>query len=170
MKKFIQKGLIFSLLFFIGCGYKPSTEYTSNILGNKIATSVDIDVQNPTDSVFLKDALNESVLSVFNSKVTSKNPNSKIHLKVNSINISTLDYDKNGYAILYRANASITAYITDKNNTTFSYQGSGSYDFAVNDNASVSDTIRHNAIKEAFLKALQMIEFKIANRGINNDN
>ena len=170
MKKFIQQGLIFSLLIFIGCGYRPSTEYTSNILGDKIETSVDISVKNPTDSVFLKDALNEAVLSVFNSKVTSKNANSKIRLKVNSVGVSTLDYDENGYAILYRANASITAYVTDKNDTTSSYNGSGSYDFLVNSNANVSDDIKHNAIKEAFLKALQIIEFKIANRGMSNDN
>jgi len=163
--------LSFLLLAFslIGCGYKPSSTYTTPILGNKIETEVDIDIKNPTDSVFLKDALNEAVLSVFNAKVVNKG-DSKIKLKVISTSLSTLDYDKNGYPILYRANASIKAYITDINNTLNTYNGSGSYDFSVDSNSIVSDTLRDNAIKEAFLKALQEIEFKIATKGMKNDN
>ena len=162
----------FSFLFFalslVGCGYKPTTTYTSPILGDKIYTEVKINVKNPVDSVFLKDALNEAVVAVFDAKIENKNYNSKIELKVNSISISVIDYDKNGYPILYRSKTSITATIFDKNNLLGSYSASGSYDFSIDTNAVLSDDIKHNAIKEAFLKALQMIEFKIAQKGIKN--
>jgi len=159
--------LALSFLFFIlmGCGYKPSSNYTSSILGNSIETEVDIDIKNPTDSVFLKDALNEAVLSVFNAKV-KKDGKSKLKLEVLSTSLNVLDYDSNGYPILYRTNASIKAYITDLNNSLNSYTGSGSYDFSIDSNSIISDTLRDNAIKEAFLKALQEIEFKIATRGM----
>jgi len=168
----MNKKLAFSLLLlaFIGCGYKPSTYYTKPLLGDKISTQVDINVKNPTDSVFLNDALNEAVLAVFNSKVDNKKANSKISLSIDSASVFALDYDKNGYAILYRAKTSITAYITDVNNSTYSYSATGTYDFSIDKDSLLSDNIKHNAIKQAFLKALQKIEFKIANRGINDDN
>ena len=168
MKKY---ALSFSLiaLSFIGCGYKPSTTYTTPILGNKIATQVDIDVKNPTESIFLKDALNESVLSVFNAKV-DQNAKTKIKLVVNSASVSVLDYDKNGYPILYRASSSITAYVTDINGSNERYSGSGTYDFSIVKDSVLSDNLRNNAIKESFLRALQEIEFKIAQKGLENDN
>jgi len=161
----------FLLLAFglIGCGYKPSTTYTTPLLGKQIATDVEIDVKNPTESVFLKDALNEAVLSVFNAKV-NQNSNTKLKLVVNSSRISVLDYDKNGYPILYRASSSITAYITDLNGSSSSYRGSGSYDFSLLKDSVLSDNLRNNAIKESFLRALQEIEFKIAQKGLENDN
>jgi len=163
----MKKKLAFSflLLAFIGCGYKPSTTYTKPILGDTISTSVDIDIKNPTDSIFLKDALNEAVLSVFNAKV-SDNADSKIKLYIISASVDPLDYDQNGYAILYRASSTIKAEITDINNTITTYTGSGTYDFSINADSLVSDNLKHNALKESFVKALQIIEFKIANRGI----
>ena len=155
-------------LFIIGCGYKPSSTYTTPILGKTIETEVEIDVKNPIDSIFLKDALNESVLSVFNARV-KENGDSKIELSILSSNLSTLDYDKNGYPILYRASVSIKAYVTDVNNTLNTYIGNGSYDFSISSDSILSDNLKHNAIKEAFLKALQVIEFKIAERGMDDN-
>ena len=165
--------VIFFFVFFIleGCGYRPSTYYTTPLLGNKIYTQVDIDITNPTDFVYLKDALNEAVLSVFNAKrVPKKEADSSIKLSIKSINFEVLDYDKNGYPILYRANTSITATIVSKNNKTYTYTGGGSYDFSVLADSVLSDNLKHNAIKEAFLRALQIIEFKIAQKGMDNDN
>jgi len=159
--------LLAPLSLFIGCGYKPSTYYTKPLLGDKISTNVTIDIKNPTDSVFLKDALNEAVLGVFNAKVDLKS-DTKILLKVNKAEIITLDYDENGYPILYRAKTSITAYITDKNNNFNNYSAIGYYDFSLQKNSVLSDDLKHNAIKEAFSQALQKIEFKLAERGIND--
>jgi len=169
LKNFINKGIIFSFLVFVGCGYKPSTTYTTPLLGEKISTEVDIDIKNPTDSIFLKDALNDAVLSVFNAKQTTTNSDSKIKLSIISTDISPLDYDKNGYAILYRASTKIQAEITDKNDSVYTYEAKGTYDFSISNDSLLSDSLKHNAIKEAFLKALQIIEFKIANRGINDN-
>jgi len=166
----LKKILIFPVfLFLVGCGYKPSSTYTKPILGDTITTKVDIDIKNPTDSIYLKDALNEAVVGVFNAKVDC-NGSSTIKLKVSSTSLSVLDYDKNGYPILYRANASIKAYVTDVNNSLNTYTGNGSYDFSINANSVISDSLRENAIKEAFLKALQEIEFKLAVKGIKDDN
>jgi len=168
LKNILALSFLLLALSFLGCGYKPSTEYTTPILGNSIDTEVEIDVKNPVDSIFLKDALNEAVLSVFNAKV-NKNGDSKIKLKILSTSLSVLDYDKNGYPILYRTNVSIQAYVTDVKNNLNSYTGSGSYDFSISSDSILSDDLKHNAIKEAFFKALQIIEFKIAQRGMNDN-
>jgi outer membrane lipopolysaccharide assembly protein LptE/RlpB len=168
----LQKSIFFSLifLFLTGCGYKPTTEYTTPLLGNKIKTEVDIDIKNPSDSIYLKDALNESVVNDYNAKLNDKNSTSDIKLKVNSTSISAIDYDENGYPILYRANASITAYVRDIKNVITTYSTSGSYDFATTANSVLDDNAKHNAIKEAFIQALKIIEFKIAGKEMSNDN
>ena len=44
-------------IFFVGCGYKPTTAYTTPILGDNIYTKVEVNTKNPIDSIFLKDAL-----------------------------------------------------------------------------------------------------------------
>ncbi|NPA54849.1 MAG: hypothetical protein GXO40_00625 [Epsilonproteobacteria bacterium] len=163
--------LSFLLLAFSlsGCGYKPSTVYTSEMLGDTITPEVEIDVKNPTEAVFLKDALNEAVFNVFNAKI-KQNATSSIKLKVNSTSLDVLDYDKNGYPILYRATATITSYVYDKFHKYHKYIVHGSYDFSIDSNSVVSDNLKHNALKEAFARALQEIEFKVAQEGMNHDN
>ena len=158
------------IFLLIGCGYKPTTYYTTPILGDKIATEVEIDIKNPTDSIYLSDALNEAIIGVFNSEIgTATDYNSKLSLNVGSISISAIDYDRNGYPVLYRAKASIVAMLQDSKGDVSSYSAVGSYDFSINNSAVLSDDIKHNAIKEAFIKALQLIEFKIAQKGMNRD-
>jgi len=169
LKKLIVGLKIFSLsLLLVSCGYKPSSEYTSEILGNKIETNVEIDVKNPIDSIYLKDALNEAVLNVFNARIAKDSYTSKIKLDIVSSKLNIIDYDKDGYPVLYRADVEIKAYVTDVNNTTSVYTGRGSYDFSISSNSVLSDNLQHNAIKEAFLQALQEIEFKIAQKGIDD--
>ncbi|RUM55246.1 MAG: hypothetical protein DSY40_04355 [Nautilia sp.] len=167
-----MKQLFFILigLFIIGCGYKPTITYTAPVLGNKIKSDVEIDVKNPEDSIYLKDALNEVVVNDYNANIVNKNYSSKIRLKVNSSTISAIGYDKNGYPILYRANATITAYVKDKKGIISTYRGNGNYDFAITSNSILDDNTKHNAIKEAFIQALQIIEFKIAAKEISNQN
>jgi len=162
---------LFFLFFIIeGCGYKPTTNYTTPIMGQKIYPEVEIDIQNPIDSLFLKDALNEAIIGVFNSEIgTATDYNSKLSLNVGSVSISAIDYDKNGYPVLYRAKASIVAMLQDSKGDVSSYSAVGSYDFSINNSAVLSDDIKHNAIKEAFIKALQLIEFKIAQKGMSRD-
>jgi hypothetical protein len=168
----LQKNIFFSLilLLLIGCGYKPTTDYTTPLLGNKISTDVDIDVKNPGDSIYLKDALNESVVNDYNAKLNDNNSTSKIKLKVNSTSVSAIGYDGNGYPILYRANVNITAYVTDIRNVITTYYANGSYDFATTADSIIDDNTKHNAIKQAFIQALQIIEFKIAVKEMNDNN
>jgi hypothetical protein len=154
----------------VGCNYKPTTYYISPILGDRIATEVEIDVKNPTDSIYLSDALNEAVVNIFNSKIDN-NSLSKIKLEVLSISFEILDYDKNGYPILYRAKTDVKGYVTDKNGVINIYRGIGTYDFSITANSILDDETKHSAIKEAFIQSLQIIEFKIAQtKGIDYDN
>ena len=171
MNKKIALSFLLLALSLNSCGYKPSTTYTKPLLGDKISTKVDIDIKNPTSSIFLKDSINEAVLSVFDSKLDKldSNTSSKIILHVGSTSLSVLDYDKYGYPSLYRANASIKAEIRDLNGSVYSVSGSGNYDFSVEEDSIVTDELKQNAYKQAFLKALNQIEFKIAQKGLENN-
>jgi len=157
----------FLILFFIGCGYKPSSVYQKEIVGDKIYTNVNIDIKNPKDSVFLKDAANQAVISTFGGVISSKDDaNTQIILKINSINFSAIDYDNNGYPILYRVTSSITTKIIDKSNQTHTFKTSGTYDFAISANSVISDNLRHTAIRESLIRALDELAVQISILGM----
>jgi len=161
----------FFIIFFIGCGYKPSSVYQKKIIGDKIYTNVQLNIKNPKDSVFLKDAANQAVISTFGGQLASKDDaDTQMNLKVNSVSLSAIDYDNNGYPILYRVSASITTTIIDKYEKTHTFNSSGSYEFAIEANSIISDNIKHNAIREALLRALDELAVQISILGMKDEN
>jgi hypothetical protein len=151
----------------MGCGYKPSTTYQKNIIGNKIKAVVDIDVKSPEENVFLKDALNEAIYTLFDSDISNTNANTTINLTVLSSSLSPLDYDENGYPILYRSYVTLKAEILDKNNKKRIYNVNGFYDFAISANSVINDQIKLNAFKRAAINALNKLIAMITKDGMN---
>jgi hypothetical protein len=151
----------------MGCGYKPSTTYQKNIIGNKIKAVVDIDVKSPEEHVFLKDALNEAIYTLFDSDISNTNANTTINLTVLSSSLSPLDYDENGYPILYRSYVTLKAEILDKNNKKRIYNVNGFYDFAISANSVINDQIKLNAFKRAAINALNKLIAMITKDGMN---
>ena len=102
-----MKRLFLGLLivtFLIGCGYKPSSYYAKNALGNKIYAEVSISRQDPRNSVLIKDAVNEAIVSRFGAKLVAKEQaDSVLHVKINGIGFSPTVYDKYGYVVAYKA-------------------------------------------------------------------
>jgi hypothetical protein len=78
-----------------------------------------------------------------------------------------LDYDKNGYPILYRSSVTLQADITDKNNKKRTYSVNGTYDFATSPNSVINDQIKLNAFKKASINALNKLIALITKDGIN---
>jgi len=159
---------IFLILFFVGCGYKPTSEYISKNLGNSIKPVVDINIQNPEDALFLRDALNEAIIDDYKAHIDNKGV-SIYKLSVLSTSISAIGYDENGYPILYRASVSLRAAVKDKKGIINNYNANGTYDFSIKSNSILDDNAKHNAIKEAYLQALRIIEFKIAQKEIDDN-
>ena len=160
----------FLLFIFIGCGYKPSSTYQNRIIGNDIKAEVKISAKSPRENIFLKDALNDAVNTVFSANLVNSNANTTIYLSISSSSLTPLDYDKNGFPILYRSAVTLNAKIIDKNKKTRTYKVSGNYDFAIKANSVLNDQTKLNAFKQASINALNKLLAEITKDGVNNDN
>ena len=164
MKKFIYF-LIF--LFFIACGYKPSSVYQEKVLGNNIKVVVDIDVKNPRETIFLKDAVLDAVYTLLGKNVCYENCDSTMIINPGSSSLEILDYDQNGYPVLYRSIVNLNVKVIDKNGKTRTYNVSGSYDFRISSDSVIDDETRLNAYKNASINALNKLFANIAKDGVN---
>lgn len=165
MKRILS--LILIAAFFLSCGYKPTSIYTKEILGEKIYAEVEISLEDPENSIIIKDAVNEAIVSQFHSISTSKqDASSQLYLVLNSVSFVPIQYDENGYAIAYKTYVSLKSRYIDKNKEQHIISTSGNYDFPIRSNSLISDTKRFEAIKFASQKALDELRSKIAVRTI----
>ncbi|WP_457595882.1 LPS assembly lipoprotein LptE [Hydrogenimonas sp.] len=149
-----------------GCGYKPTTVYTKRVLSDRIYTDVEVYLRDPENAVLVKDALNEAIVSRFGAKIADKKSATTIlRVKFNRVSFRPIQYDVNGYAIYYRANVSLkisyrspTAHGTEVVN--------GFYDFPIEPQAIISDSLRFQAIKQGAGKALDAFISRMAQRGV----
>ena len=166
MKKFF---ILFFLLFF-GCSYKPSINYQQKILGNKIKPIVKIDIKNPRETIFLKDALNDAIYTFLDKNVCFQNCDSVIEISSQTPSLEVLDYDQNGYPVLYRSKVNLSVTVIDKNGKKRYYNVSGTYDFKIESQGVLNDEAKLNAYKNASINALNKLFALIAKDGANYDN
>ena len=164
MKKFIFISFVF---FLLGCGYKPSNIYQERILGKNIKVVVNIDVKNPRETIFLKDAVLDAVYTLLGENVCQENCDSTMVITPRSYSLEVLDYDENGYPVLYRSIVTLNVKITDKNKKIRSYTLNGSYDFRISANSIIDDETRLNAYKNASIDALNKLFANIAKDGVS---
>ena len=163
-------GLLLAV-FISGCGYKPSSYYAKQALGSKIYADVTISRQDPRNSVLIKDAVNEAVVSRFGAKLVSKEEaESVLHVKIDSISFSPTVYDRFGYVIAYKATVVLAIQYEDANKKVQKLTASGEYDFSIDANSVVSDNNRFDAIRYASNDALDEFVSKIAIKGLRNGN
>jgi len=153
-----------SLLFVLsGCGYKPTSHYAKQKIKGNVFIEVSINLEDPKNSVLIKDALNEIIVGRFDNKLVSKKSLADTILVVQlaSVNTQELQKDEAGYVDLYRTNVSIN--VTYKGpNGSGQVSVTGQYDFSVEDGSTISDVKRFEAIKIASSKALEEIVSKLA--------
>jgi len=155
--------LVAFLLLFTGCGYKPSSQYTKQVLDGKTFVEVIVSLEDPKNSVLIKDALNEIVISRLGGHLVHKKDDADVILVASfeSIYLDALGYDTQGYVQTYRAtvNININYKTKTKNGNT---KVSGTYDFSLGQDNTVSDAKRFEAIKIASDKAISDFVSKIA--------
>jgi len=167
-KYFISLSILhFTFYIFIGCGYKPSVEYQEKVLGNRIKPVVEIDVKNPRETIFLKDAINDAIYTIFGKDICYSNCDSIMKINSYSSSLSILDYDQNGYPILYRSNVNLNVTIIDKSKKSKNYNVTGTYDFKVESQGVLNDEAKLNAYKNASINALNKLFALIAKDGVN---
>ena len=162
--------LISLVLLFSACGYKPTSVYTKKVLGERIYVKVETSLEDPENSVLIRDAVNEAVVYKFNAKIASPgSASSKLFVKLEYVNFQPIEYDSNGYVIAYKTNVALRVGYHDKLNKLKSLKTQGDYDFNIESNSVISDTKRFNAIKEASQKAIDAFISRISVEGISSD-
>jgi len=161
--------LLFSLTFFIGCGYKPSANYVKEVLGERVYATVKTLIEDPENSILLEDALKEALKVRLNVSFTSRqNADSEIELSLKKLEFRPLQHDEFGYVILYRTEIVLKAkhiYFKDGVSRVSYYDLEGFYEFPVKSNASVSVALKFDATKFSALKALDTLIPKLALKG-----
>ena len=163
MKKYLT--LFIAFLFLTGCGYLPASKQARKAVGDKIFVEVTVSLQDPENAVLIKDAARKAVVTRFHSSLVPQvEAKTTLWVNLSSISFSPLQYDENGYVIVYRTNININV-IRRNNGQQKSYNSRGSYDFAIEPNAIITDTQRFQAIRQASLKALDSFVAQIGAEG-----
>ena len=161
--------LVLIALIFTGCGYVPASQYTKKVVGDSVSTQMVISVQDPQNSVIIKDAVDTAIIIKFRTALKPKGE-AKTHLTIylSSVGLTPLQYDSNGYIITYRTTVSMRIIrTTDGKDKT--YTSSGVYDFSIEPNAIVSEQTRFEAIKSGAEKALDSFIAQVAVEGLLNN-
>ncbi|MGE4383008.1 MAG: LPS assembly lipoprotein LptE [Arcobacter sp.] len=167
----ISKTLLFfvftiSIAFFINaCGYKPSTYYAKKEMEGNVFVKLDVSLEDPRNSVLVKDAVNKILLQKLDSKIVNDRNRADVimNLGINSVRISTLQYDKEGYNKLYKAIVIIKVeYFRKDDGIKKSFTVDGEYDFSIDIGTTLTDSNRFDAISNASTKAVDEILSKIA--------
>ncbi len=155
MKKYTLSRIFYILIitshvYIVSCGYMPMSYYANKALGDKVYVQLQINLENTEESVRIKDAVNEAIISRFHSRVSNKDEADSI-LKVNIQNIqdSVIGTNAQGFATFYRVYVYIIFEFEYKGKR-FSFSNPGYYDYAASLNNPITTyNNRSNAIIEA---------------------
>jgi len=167
--KYSQVGILSLLAFIIigvvGCGYKPSSKYAREVLGNRVSTSVVISQTDPENSVIIKDAVDKAVIEIFHSNLVEKRyATTHLSLRMSVPSYTPVQYDTNGFIIGYRAR--ITLMITrESKEIKKNYTAVGTYDFAITPNSVLTEQQRFDAIKFSSFKAISAFVAQVSAEG-----
>lgn len=173
MKKVIAFLLItahFSLLTLVsGCGYRPSAHYTKDVVGETVSTQVVISMTDPENTVIIKDAMDEAVIMRFRTSLRDR-AHAQTHLQIalQNVSFSPLQFDANGYIISYRTKI-ILQVMRKRGAYMKNYTAKGTYDFAIDPNAIISDQQRFEAIRQSSAKALDSFVAQVAAEGTRRE-
>jgi hypothetical protein len=151
---------LLSALLLAGCGYRPATEAQGQILGNEIEFKQKISAKSPEVEAFVKDGLIENIYTILNKRLGSGG--SVVSVKIEETDLTPIDYDRQGYPILYRAKVKILAKIEGVDRKLHTYSADGSYDFSVTSQGVVNHQLELTAFKRAASQAINKLLARIA--------
>jgi len=153
------------LIFLIsGCGYRPVSHYARNVTGQSVYISTQTFKQDPENSVLIKDALSEALqIRMGIRPVREDNAKTSLRLELDKLTFLPLQFDRNGYVVFYRTNISMNV-LSSKEKEPF--EVIGHFDFPVEPNAIITDSLRFEAIQKASLKAIDSLISQLAVRGL----
>ena len=151
MKHFL---LILSLILFSACGYKPSANYSTQMIGQKVYTEVEVSLSDPENAVLIKDALNRALYTRLKSQASSQSEaDSTIKVVYRSIRFIPLQYNSSGYVVYYQAHITL-GFTFAKGEEREERSIVGRYEFPIRPSAIISNDLRFKAIEHGSIKAL----------------
>lgn len=161
--------VLFFVFFITACGYVPTSKIADTIFDEKIYVNVELNLQDPKNSIFVADTLREMISSKLGKKLALKHEASDvINVRMSNLEFLPLIYDKNGYVIKYKARLNLDFNVVFKNGTSENLSTKGSYNFDITPNSIITDNIRTQAIKNASSEAFDEFISIIAIKGHNN--
>lgn len=163
---FIFSQAIFLTIFLFSCGYRPMAYYANKALGDSVYVDLQVNLENPEDSIRIKDIVNEAVISRFHSMLTSKEGADTI-LKVSVVGIrdQIIATDTKGFATFYRVFVDIR-FSFKKLDKDVNYTNNGYYDYAaVVLNPIATYNNRSNAIEEAARQSIDKFISQVGYEG-----
>ncbi|RDU62612.1 hypothetical protein CQA53_09245 [Helicobacter didelphidarum] len=144
---------VWCLIYIIclyGCGYKPMAYFANKALGDKVYVQLKVNLENPEESVKIKDAVNEAIIARFHSRVVSENEaDGVLEVNVQQIKDTAIATNAQGFTTFYRVYVNIK-YTLEHNGKTSSFSNQGYYDYAASLNSpSTTYNNRSIAIVEA---------------------
>lgn len=154
------------MLLLVGCGYSPASHYARNVVGESVSTEVVISMEDPKNTVIIKDAVDTAIITKFRTALVAKN-SAKTHLKVEilSVAFNPLQYDRDGYVSTYRTIVSMSIDRVSEISRE-RHLVSGVYDFDIKPQAIISDQARFEAIRLSAQKALDVFVAQVAAQGV----
>lgn len=160
-------------IFISACGYKPTTHYSKELLGERIYVDVTISRKDPRNSILIKDAVNESVITRLGGKLSLReSADSELHVEIGSTSFTPIIYNQRGFVTAYKTKVSLNIKYTIKDAKSESFSTTGEYDFPIaqdehgKTSSLISDSNRFQAIKLASLDAINEFISQIAIKGM----
>jgi len=154
-----------SLFTLAGCGYRPTSHVVKPVLQESVSTRIVISMQDPDNTVYLKDALDAAVVNRFRTRLTDEaHAQSRLTIALRKVQFIPVRYDINGYILAYRAVVTLDI-DREREAKRRRYEARGSYLFTIEPNAIISDLVRFEAIKYGSEKALDSFVAQVANEG-----
>lgn len=137
------------------CGYAPIADLTSGFIAQDVFVESKISLQDPQNSVALKDAISNAVTHKLRRQIVPKElSQTQIVASLNSLTFTPVIYDSKGFITTYKAIVSITYEVTNGEQRR-RFTTSGEYSFTPTrqstsfSTSSLSENERYNAILKA---------------------
>lgn len=169
MKRTWQLLNTFFILFFLfelsGCGYRPSSQYSRKVVGNKISTNVVISAQDPENTVLIKDSVDSAIIETFRASLVDRRvADTHLSFSISKPTYAPIQYNADGFVIAYRATI-ILGIVRETKDVKRKYSAKGTYDFAIAPNAVITDQERFDAIKFSAEKAIASFVAQVSAEG-----
>lgn len=173
LKKLI---IFFGVFLILGCGYKPVSVLTKDLIGDKVYVDIVVLKSDPANSVAIKDGIREAVIKRLDSDLSSKeNADTIIIASIANVGFVATSFDRYGFINAYEAQVVIDYKVRLSTGELEDIKATGKSNFRMN--RQVLDTIytdsvisnkdRYNAIAEASKESFDELIAKLALKGYN---